>query len=263
MYKMPQNPTSRGWITLNGVSWMGWGLFALALVAAVVLAWHGWETASDGDWTWQDYFLYLVPGVFAATVAGALVWVRRRLGDVNRLLEKTVDIQAWPSFRKLTVPEFAQMLTLRLTSLLALTSSIFMSRVRELVFSRAYSDPDFKGRRISNLIYSLTKDDPAIFSQHPWLKPKPHLVALAQRAEQMPTTLWFTEDAQFHTLSAAGEATTCYVLLRHIVKHRAGQYETAGLPLNELFERLRKEWEVFQRDAVWLPTGPVSAISTV
>jgi predicted acylesterase/phospholipase RssA len=262
MYDVPANPTSRGWITLRGVNWMAWGLFALALVASVVLAWHGWETARDGDWTWQDYFLYLVPGVFSAAVAGALVWVRRRMRDANALLEKTVDIKAWPSFRKLTVPEFAQMLTLRITSLLALTSSIFMSRVRGLVFRQAYTDPDFKGRRISNLIYSLTRDDAALFTKHPWLKPKPHLVALSQRAEAMPTTLWFTEDAQFHTLVAAGEATTCYVLLRHIVRHRAGQYETEGLPLNALFERLRKEWDVFQREAVWLPTGEI-AISTV
>jgi predicted acylesterase/phospholipase RssA len=260
MYDPPPNPASRGWITLNGVSWMGWGLLALALVAAVVLAWHGWETARDGDWQLEDYFLYLVPGVFAAAVTGALVWVRRRLRDANQLLEQTMDVQAWSAARKLTVPEFTQMITLRVTSLLALTSAIFMARVRGLVFNRAYSDPDFKGRRVSNLIYSLTREDAALFSAHPWLKPKPHLVALAQRAEKMPTTLWFTEDAQFHTLSGAGEATTCFVLLRHILKHRTGEYEAEGLPLNALYQRLRQEWDVFQRDAVWLPAGEMATV---
>jgi predicted acylesterase/phospholipase RssA len=262
MYDEPANPTSRGWITLNGVSWMAWGLFALALVAAVVLAWHGWEEARTTDWTWQDYFLYIIPGVLTVAVAGALVWVRRRLRDVNRMLAKTMDIQAWPSFRKLTVPEFIQMITLRATSLLALTSSIFMDRVRGLVFRQAYSDPNFKGRRVSNLIYSLTRDEPKLFTQFPWLKPKPHLVSLAQQAEIMPTTLWFTEDKQFYTLEAAGETTTCFVLLRHIVKHRAGEYEAPGLPLHELYTRLRREWDVFQRDAVWLPVGE-TAISVV
>lgn len=262
MYDVPPNHAGRGWITLRGVNLMAWGLFALALVAAVVLAWHGAEEARVSDWTWQDYFLYIVPGAFTAAVVGALVWVRRRIRDVNRQLEKSMDIQAWPSFRKLTVPEFAQMLTLRVTSLLALTSSIFMSRVRGLVFRQAYSDPNFKGRRISNLIYSLTRDEPKLFTQHPWLQPKPHLVALAQQAEGMPTTLWFTEDKQFYTLEAAGEATTCFVLLRHIVKHRAGEYETEGLPLHGLYTRLRREWEVFQRDAVWLPVGE-TAVSLV
>ncbi|HEX6042120.1 patatin-like phospholipase family protein [Longimicrobium sp.] len=262
MYDVPANPTSRGWITLNGVSWMGWGLLALAVVAAFVLAWHGFEAARVGDWTWEDYFLYLVPGALTAAVASALVWVRRRLADANRMLEKMADTRAWPSFRKLTVPEFVQMVTLRLTSLMALTSSIFMSRVRGLVYGRAYADPAFKDRRVSNLIYSLTQNEPGLWTQHPWLKPKPHLVSLAQEAEQMPTTLWFTDDKQFYTLEGAGEATTCYVLLRHIVKHRAGQYETEGLPLYDLFTRLRKEWDVFQRDAVRLPVGEV-AVSVV
>lgn len=262
MYDVPANPTSRGWITLNGVSWLAYGLFALALVAAVVLAWHGTEEARVGDWAWQDYFLYLVPGAFTVAVAGALVWVRRRLTDASKMLEKTTDVQAWPSFRKLTVPEFTQMLALRATSLMALTSSIFMDRVRGLVFRQAYGDPAFKGRRISNLIYSLTRDDATLFTQHPWLRPKPHLVALAQQAEAMPTTLWFTEDKQFYALEGAGETTTCYVLLRHLVKHHAGEYETEGLPLHALYTRLRKEWDVFQRDAVRLPVGE-TAVSLV
>ena len=81
----------------------------------------------------------------------------------------------------------------------------------------------------------------------------------------MPTTLWFTEDKQFYTLEAAGEATVCFVLLRHMVKHRAGEYETAGLPLHDLYTRLRREWDVYQRDAVWLPSGDfaASAVTTV
>lgn len=262
MYDVPANPTSRGWITLRGVGWLAWALFALALAAAVVLAWHGAEEARVGDWTWQDYLLYLVPGAFSVAVAGALVWARRRLNDANAMLEKTTDVHALPSIRALTVPEFTQMVTLRVTSLIALTSSIFMSRVRGLVFRQAYSDPNFKGRRVSNLIYSLTREDAELFTEHPWLKPKPHLVSLAQQAEAMPTTLWFTDDKQFFTLEAAGEATVCYVLLRHMVKHRTGQYETDGLPLHGLYGRLRKEWDVFQRDAVWLPVGE-TAISLV
>ena len=263
MYNVPANPTRRGWITLRGVNWMAWGLFFLALAAAVVLSWHGWETARAGDWTWQDYLLYLVPGVFAAGVAGALMWIRRRLRDGNALLQKTIDVEAWPSFRGLTVPEFTQMLALRISSLIALTSTIFMDRVRGLVFAQVYSNPDFKDRRISNLIYALTRSSPELWSRHPWLKPKPHLVSLSQQAEQMPTTLWFTEERQFDLLESAGEAPVCYVLLRHIVKHHAGEYETAGLPLFDLFTCLRKEWDVFQRDAVWLPSGDFAAVTTV
>ena len=259
MYAASRNPTRRGWITLNGVKWAGWGLFALVLAAAVVLFLSGFEAADQGNWTVKDYFLYLVPGLLTAAVAGGLIWMRRRLADVNRLLEQQVDVHAWRAFRKLTVLELMQMLMLRGTSLMALTSSIFMKRVRGLIYSRVYEDPKFAGRRMSNMIYKLANDYPDLYEAHPWIKPRPHLVSLGQQAEQMPTTLWFTEEKQFTLLSNAGEATVCFVLLRYLVENHAGRYEKEGLPLFELYTRLRQEWDVFQRDAVRMPASGAAA----
>ena len=249
MYDVPENPTKRGWVTLNGVSWMGWGLFFLSLVSAVCLAWRGFQDATDGTWRFGDAFLYVIPGVLSAAVAVALVWARLRVKDVNELLREQMDLNAWAAFRKLTVLEFVQMVMLRGTSLLALTSKVFMKRVRGLIFRRVFSDPRFKDRRMSNLIYALTVDRSTLFAEHPWLKPGPHLVALAEQACQMPTTLWFTDDAQYTTVESAGAATTCYVLLRHLVRHHAGQYESEGLPLHGLFQRLRKEWAAFNQES--------------
>jgi hypothetical protein len=245
MYNVPANPTKRGWLTLNGVFWIARGLFVVALVAAMVLAWHGWRKARDGSWVPEDYLLYLVPGLLTAGVAGGLWWVHRRLQDVNRLLQNTVEVEAWQSLKKLTAPEFTQMLVLRVTSLLALTSSIFMARIRELVFGRVFHDEKFERKRISNLIYSMATDQPILFENHPWLRPGPDLVTLAQTAERMPTTLWFTEPAQSDTQSLAGEATICFVLLRHLVEDLEGQYENPGAPLHDLYTRLRTEWDAF------------------
>ncbi|HEX5870132.1 MAG TPA: patatin-like phospholipase family protein [Longimicrobium sp.] len=267
MYNVPATPVSRGWLTLNGVFWIGRLLFALAVTAALVLGWHGWKTARDGTWSPEDYLLYLVPGLLSAGVAGGLWWVHRRLKDVNRLLENTVEVEAWASFKKLTTPEFTQMLVLRITSLLALTSSIFMARIRRLVFGRVFEEKNFEKRRISNLIYSMARNQPALFEAHPWLRPSPDLVSLAQTAERMPTTLWFTAPSQFNTQALAGEATCCFVLLRHLVEDREGQWEQPGAPLHDLYTRLREEWDGFNgataaADAVdasappAMPTGP-------
>ena len=219
---------------------VSWGLFALA--------WRGFDTAREGSWQWRDYFLYLVPGVLTAAVAGALFWARRRLEDVNALIRKQVDVDAWPSFRKLTVLEFTQMLVLRGTSLLALTSKVFMNRVRGLIYNRVYADPEYHGRRMPNLIHALSENSPALFSAHPWMKPGPHLAQLAQQASRMPTTLWFTSGDQFTTVESAGEATVCFVLLRQIIGHHKGEYEPEGQPLNGLFEQLRKEWAAFNQE---------------
>lgn len=245
MYNVPAEPTSRGWLTLNGVFWIGRLLFLLAVASTLVLAEHGWSAMRDGEWRPENLLLYLVPGVLSAGVAGALWWVHRRMKDVNHLLESSVDVHAWPSLKKLTTPEFTQMLVLRITSLLALTSSIFMARIRRLVFGRVFDDENFAGRRISNLIYSMTRNHPELFEAHPWLRPSPHMVTLAQTAERMPTTLWFTAPAQFTTQCRAGEATCCFVLLRHLVEDRRGEYEEPGTPLHDLYTRLRTEWDAF------------------
>ncbi|MBW3569745.1 MAG: patatin-like phospholipase family protein [Gemmatimonadetes bacterium] len=259
MYTTPANPTRRGWLTLNGVFWTGRLLFVLALAAALVLAGHGWRTAREGAWVAEDYLLYLVPGLLAAGVAGGLWWVHRRLREVNELLKESVEVEAWASLKKLTAPEFTQMLVLRVKSLLALTSSIFMARVRRLVFGRVFEDRDFEGRRVSNLIYSMARNQPALFENHPWLRPGPELVTLAQTAERMPTTLWFTDPSQFTTQSLAGQATCCFVLLRHLVEDRKGQYEAPDAPLHGLYTRLRAEWDAFNGAAAVAEAAPATA----
>jgi hypothetical protein len=256
MYVMPPNPNRRGWLTLNGVFWIGRLLFVLALASAVVLGWHGWRSMRAGEWRPENMLLYLIPGLLAAGVAGGLWWAHRRLREGNQLLASSIDVHAWASFKKLTVPEFTQMLVLRVTSLLALTSSIFMARIRRLVFGRMFEDKGFAGKRISNLIYSMARNQPTLFENHPWLRPGPDMVTLAQTAERMPTTLWFTEPSQFDTQSRAGEATCCFVLLRHLVEDRKGQYESPGAPLHDLYTRLRAEWDAFNGAPAAAPAPP-------
>lgn len=256
MYSVPANPTTRGWLTLNGVFWIGRLLFVLALASAVVLTVHGVRAMREGDWEAENLLLYGVPGLLAAGVAGGLWWGHRRLKDVNRLLESTVEVEAWTSLKKLTTPEFIQMMVLRVTSLLALTSSIFMARIRRLVFGRVFDDKDFEGRRISNLIYSMARNQPKLFENHPWLRPGPDLVTLAQAAERMPTTLWFTSPSQFDTVCLAGEATGCFVLLRHLVEDHEGEYENPGAPLHDLYTKLRAEWDGFNGAAAAVNAAP-------
>lgn len=249
MYNVPENPTKRGWVTLNGVMWMGAALLLLTVASALLLGWRAFDTARSGAWGAGDALVYLVPGLLTAAVAVTLGWLYGRAKDVNKLLREQVEFDAWASFRKLTVMELVQLLVLRVTSVLALTSSIFMKRVRELVINRVYQDARFQGRRMGSFIDSLTRHHPGLFSKHPWLQPQPHLVQRAQQACQMPTTLWFADDAQFAAVESAGEATACFVLLRHIVEDRAGQYESEGQPLHALYLRLREAWDGFNQQS--------------
>ncbi|HEY0020154.1 MAG TPA: patatin-like phospholipase family protein [Longimicrobium sp.] len=245
MYDVPRVPASRGVITLQWVWRLALLLLVLALVSGGVLLWHGWVAARDGDWRPLDYLLYWVPGLLSAGVGIGLWWARRRLREGNRMLETSVDVEAWPSLRRLTVPEFTQMLVLRATSVLALTSSVFMARIRRMVFGLVWNDPAYEGKRVANLIYSMAKPDAPLFERFPWLRPNGEMVKLAETAEAMGTTLWFNEPAEFHMLQRAGEATLCFVLLKLIVEHRSARYETPDSDLYDIYTRLREQWDGF------------------
>ena len=107
----------------------------------------------------------------------------------------------------------------------------------------------------------MARNQPALFEAHPWLRPSPTMVTLAQTAERMPTTLWFSDPSQLTTQVQAGEATCCFVLLRHLVEHRKGQYEEPGTPLHDLYTRLRTEWDAFN-DAAAATDAPARAGSS-
>jgi hypothetical protein len=103
-----------------------------------------------------------------------------------------------------------------------------------------FADPRYEERRIGNLVYSLTLGRPTLFSAHPWLRPGDRLRSLADRASGVPTTLWLASDDQLAMLVEAGEATTCFSLLKFILElppERRAKPEVAAL-----FQRLRDEW---------------------
>ena len=258
MYDVPAHPGSRGWLTLRWVWLLALLLLLLALASAGVLGWHGWNAARHGDWRLEDYLLYVVPGLLAAGVGIGLWWLRRRLKAGNRMLETTVDVEAWPSLRRLTVPEFTQMLVLRGTSVLALTSKVFMARIRRLMFNRVFDNDDYKGRRVANLIYEMDTHEPELYKQHPWLRPGHEMVKLARDAEKMATTLWFNDPQQYHTQERAGQATICFALLKHIVRDKPGQYEAQGAPLHDIYTQLRERWAEFNGRGESASTGPAA-----
>lgn len=259
IYDFPP-PAKRGWLTLRRVAILGWVLFVAAVVSAVLLLVTGLDEVREASRRPAGvFFLYAVPFLFSAAVAAALVWVRLRVGDAVRILRSEVHIgRAWKEVRRLTVLEVIALVQLRVTSLLALTSSIFMKRIRGLVFRGVYHDPAFEGRRMASLIYSLDENRPRLYGEHPWLEPSPSLRGLARWAEAFPTTLWFDDADQLKWLATAGEATLCFILLKFIVEKRAAELERPGSPLAPLFATLRAEWDRFQRitDVPAVPVQP-------
>jgi predicted acylesterase/phospholipase RssA len=241
IYNVPAAPPRRGFLTLKRVLLAGWTVFLLTLVSLVVLGMHAAAENRAGELTGVDVVVYGFVSALMLVLAGGLAWGRKMARLAERKIYDSVGVDAWPSLRRLTVPEIISMAGLRAGSLLKLTSSIFMQRVRQLVYDHVYSDDKYEGKRMANGITILACDWPDLYGRHPWLKPRPVLLDKVNEAMKMGTTLWFDQNVRFRPLVHVGEASVCFVLLKHLIEDYP-DHEVPGTPAIELYERLRAEW---------------------
>lgn len=239
-------PGRRGWLTLHMASILGWVLLAASVASTVLLADAAWGEWREGTRGWGFFLTYGLPLLFCAVVVGVLVWARFTLAEVQRRLKETVQIEdVWKDVAKLTVREAMMLVELRVGSLLVLTSTVFMKRIRGLIFGDVTHDPAYRGKWMANFIYALELNWPRLWEKHPWLKPSDALVKLGKDAEMYPTTLWFDQPGQCDMVAKAGEVTACYVLLKYILEYHEEGLKHPGSPVAKLYARLRQEWDVF------------------
>lgn len=240
-------PGGRGWLTLQGTHLLAWAVFLTAVLSAVAVG--ASAMADPARLSLRGLLVYGVPLLFSLGVAGGMLWMRDVLRQVTDLLKEKAQVRdAWRDLQRLTVREMVHMVELRVGSLVALTSSVFMKRVRGLVYGAAYADERFRDRLAPALVYSMLRNS-SLFQEHPWLRPGAGLRALADRACKVPTALWLTDDAELDTLAGAGEATACFELLKFVLRDADGRLEAGDGERRELLARLQREWVEIKRRA--------------
>jgi predicted acylesterase/phospholipase RssA len=238
-------PVAPGWITVGDTLQLGRGLVVACLLSAGVLGWRLADVVRSGRFAvlW-DLFTLGIPLLLTATLGGTLPWLWRR---VKRAVAARYPANAaglWHWLRRLPLTEILDLLDLRVRSLLALTTDVFMKRIRALGYARLYGNSRYEGRRIANLVYGLIDARP----RAPWLAPSPAQIAVAERAAAVPTTLWFDDTAALRAVVACGQSTLCYNVLDHLVTRHG--LDPAALPpaARALHDDARALWERLQSD---------------
>ncbi len=144
----------------------------------------------------------------------------------------------------------------RLGSVSTMVSSLFLRRIRRLQLDSLYDDSSWNYRFKSNYIYALNEEDSDI---------SPAARRVINMANNMPTTLWFTQkekdEGMLDNLIAAGQITMCHNLIKYIKKIKEGRYQDrvwAVLSPEEqeaittMETSMKKDWERFQEDPHWL-----------
>jgi predicted acylesterase/phospholipase RssA len=248
LYVLPK-PRPLGWMRLWHLN-LGWWLLLAFSLAAATVAWRFIDTGWD---QWSD-ILNLFPLVMPLCTVVALLWVRRKISSA---LCRVPDVHgsAWGFVKNLKVNQFIDMMELRISSLLALASNVFMRRIRQLVYKTVMGDARFKGKLLPILIYNLLEAT-VLSPPLAWLNPSAAMREVAIAAETIPTTLWFTGSEQLPHLLACGQITICRKLLLHILSLCGYNPDAIPPHLRPLFDKARLLFEQLKETPYSLVSAP-------
>lgn len=255
LYNMPE-PSQNGGMTLNGIKWLGLTFAGLCVITLVAILIHAVVDMIYGTGDWFKYlFLYAVPFVLSLTSAW-VIWFLYKVVKEDVLTQIPLEgARAWDWIKRLTVGQVRNMLKLRVMSLLTLTSSVFMKRIRNLVYGLIYGhigDLHVKSRyqkkRIANVIYTLapskTKEPPLDGIE----KPSKALNQVACMAFNQGTTLWFDKDYEAPSLIAAGQASLCYNFFKLLARRYGKDPNQYAPEVKAKWMDLKSDWEQFNQD---------------
>ncbi len=243
-----------GW-RLRSLSSFSWLLVVLASVNTVSVAIELIRKVTDNDIgsTWEAVGLFM-PLVLAAAVLACLWWVRRQVFTVVLPQVPQVGLASGRDLGRIRLQPLVEMLELRLNSLLALTSNIYLRRIRTLGYRALTDDPDHADKHIANEITNLR--DGAPFDPLPGVDPpSPALRRVANIAAETGTLLWYERDEEQPCLVAAGQATLCVGLMRYLVGRFGDDPGSHPEDIKQLWATLVNDWRSLCDDPYKLLTG--------
>lgn len=248
----------RGWISLETLFWIAVGLLVLSFAAIGIIGYSFFKTDDPNLFSkWQIIVGYIISILPAFLLIGVLVWIYSLFLKAKTIVVSGAKFRLWHYFKRMALPDAIEMVKARVTSVLAMTSNVFMKRIRQLQFNNLMN-PDSRAKLVSfNLIYTLnpTKDRTYLEDLDPDLKPTNEMKKISALAEVVPTTLWMNEE-QYKILIACGRCTTCFSLLKFLWKKWLAEEaeakknhqppppkpDTPESPYYEIYRRLKTMW---------------------
>jgi predicted acylesterase/phospholipase RssA len=256
---LPEASPRRGLVSLETLFWGAAALFVVCLMAIGIIGYsffYRGETVHFAEW--QIILGYIVSIAPAFLLIGVLVWIYSLFRKIETLHISGAKFRLWHYFKRMALPDAIEIVKARVNSVLAMTSNVFMKRIRQLQFNNLMN-AESRARLVSfNLIYSLNPTRPRewLWKLDPELEPTLAMKELSAKAEIVPTTLWMNEE-QFKVLLACGRATTCFSLLKYLWQRwqeeekeaqkqnppfEVPKPDTPASPYYEIYTRLKTKW---------------------
>lgn len=207
---------------------------------------------------------YVSDVFFILFVLSTIIWVVYSLAKkyVIKIAGESILKHSIPSILNLRAGDLFTLLANRASSVLMLTTSVFMKHIRRLEYARIYKDKGWMNRRITNTVYELRENERwmekiASGKLSKDLAPSIAMQKNSDKAAAMGTTLWFTaedkENGIPEALLAAGQYTMCWNLLEYIdnIKRNPENINENHQLIVACEAQLREDWERFKKDPLF------------
>jgi len=249
-------------------------LLILALLTGLLTFGFYWAGTTFNE-AYYVLFKALSWGFSLVSAILLLVWVLGKL-SIKLLIRgiNIIDKNILPGFlkgrlgflSKLSFGFLSRSVIERLTSGKKMIMEIFLKQIRRLNYRLFYTKLELENRRITSLIYELTRDEyyekrsdekarnTNKNGRKPVIpEPSRKVFDAAQTAFEFGTTLWFDKNdkrvKRAKNLIACGQFTACFNLLEYAM-NLPEEYQTEEL--KNLTNKLQKDWEAFVKDPFWL-----------
>lgn len=246
-YRMPEQRGNDG-PTLGQIAIMAWILFFGGLVTVGALVAKTIFQLRMGEFRpiW-DGLLLIVPLVLGIVVLILLWWIRRFVHDELLSRIPQVGIRSEKYIRQMPLQAVLEMADIRVLTLIATSTTVVWKRVRNLGYRVVYNVEEYEGKRVSCLLQHLRPGQP--FVQLPGVEPpSAKMRQVAEVAGNMATILWFSNEHQQPCVTATGQASMCYNLMKHIARRYGQDPDQYPERVQAIWKRLTDDWKLLRED---------------
>lgn len=246
-YRMPEQRGSDG-PTLGQVAIMAWILFFGGLITVGALVAKTIIQLRMGEFRpIFDGLLLIVPLVLGVAVLYLLYLLRRFVNDELLSRIPQVGAKSEQYIRQMPLQTVLEMAEIRVFTLIATSTTVIWKRVRNLGYRVVYGVGEYEGKRVSCLLQHLRPGQP--FVQLPGVDPpSARMRQVAEVAGSMATILWFANDYQQPCVTATGQASICYNLMKHIARRYGQDPDQYPERVRDIWQRLTADWQLLRAD---------------
>lgn len=217
----------------------------LPLMLAFIKEWKSWQ-----------YVVGTVTGIFTAIMIGFAIskLVKTFRKSKNKGSWNTVFKKYSPVLYTLRFDILKHMVQSRAKSVFILANDVYLKQIRRMYYDNLFANEKYRKKVIQNTIYDLSPVNSKKYNnpKKPVI-PSEKLIAVAEKARTMSTTLWFDSHHESEKVKeaiiATGQFTTCYNLIVFLGKLKA----TEKTPdLVQLEAVLKSDFESFKADPYFM-----------